>query len=66
MAAAKHASGLKCAAIPMTPERWKRTEELYHAAGALPSSERAAFLSEACPDDEELRRDVESDRKSVV
>src|SRR5580765_3159871 len=44
----------------MTPERWKRTEDLYHAARARPSSERAAFLVEACPDDESLLRDVES------
>ena len=42
----------------MTPERWKRTEELYHAARQWPSGERRAFLAEACPD-EELRRDVE-------
>jgi hypothetical protein len=44
----------------MTPERWKRTEELYHAADALPPDERAAFLAEACSGDEALRRDVES------
>lgn len=44
----------------MTPERWKRTEALYHAACARPPSVRAAFLAGACPDDEALRRDVES------
>ena len=44
----------------MTPERWKRVEELYHAARNRPPGERAAFLAEACPDDEALRRDVES------
>ena len=44
----------------MTPERWKRTEELYHAAGALPPSARPAFLSQACLDDQELQREVES------
>jgi Tol biopolymer transport system component len=44
----------------MTPERWKRTEELYQAARTRPSGERAAFLAEACRDDEALRRDVES------
>jgi serine/threonine-protein kinase len=44
----------------MTPERWKRTEELYHTARSLLPGERAAFLAEACPDDEALRRDVES------
>ena len=44
----------------MTPERWKRIEELYHAARARPPGERAAFLAEACRDDEALRREVES------
>ena len=44
----------------MTPERWKQIEELYHAADTRPPSERAAFLAEACPGDEELRREVES------
>ena len=44
----------------MTPERWKRTEEVYHAARARPEGERAAFLAEACRDDDALRREVES------
>ncbi len=44
----------------MTPERWQRIEALYHAARARPPAERAAFLAEACPDDEALRREVES------
>src|SRR4249920_3591139 len=44
----------------MTPERWKRVEELFHAARARPSAERAAFLADRCRDDEALRRDVES------
>ena len=44
----------------MTAERWKRTEELYHAAHALAPGEREAFLAETCRDDEALRRDVES------
>ena len=39
---------------PMTPERWKRTEELYHAARARPPEQRAAFLAEACAEDEAL------------
>ena len=46
-------------AIGMTPERWKRTEELYHAASARPPDERASFLREACRDDSTLRREVE-------
>jgi len=44
----------------MTPERWKRVEELYHAARARPSGQRAAFLADRCCDDDSLRRDVES------
>jgi len=44
----------------MTPERWKRIEEVYHAARARPEGERAAFLAEACRDDDALRREVES------
>ena len=36
----------------MTPERWKRVEELFHAAGARPSAERAAFLAVAVRDDD--------------
>ncbi len=44
----------------MTPERWKRVEELYHAARTRPSAERLAFLGVICPDDEPLRREVES------
>ena len=38
----------------MTPERWKRVEELYHAARTRPSGERVAFLADTCRDDEEL------------
>ena len=44
----------------MTPERWKRVEELYHAARTRPSGERLAFLDTLSSDDESLRRDVES------
>ena len=44
----------------MTPERWKRIEELYHEARARPPAERAAFLADACSDDEAMRRNVES------
>jgi Tol biopolymer transport system component len=44
----------------MTAERWKRVEELYHAARTRPSGERVAFLGALCPDDESLRHDVES------
>jgi serine/threonine protein kinase/Tol biopolymer transport system component len=44
----------------MTPERWQRIEALYQAARPKPPGARAAFLAEACADDEAMRRDVES------
>ena len=44
----------------MTPERWQRVEELYHAAHDRPAGERSAFLAEACRQDHALRRQVES------
>ena len=44
----------------MTTDRWRRIESLFHAALARPLSERAAFLTEACGDDTELRSEVES------
>jgi Tol biopolymer transport system component len=44
----------------MTPERWQRVEELYHAAHARPAGERSAFLAEACRQDQAIRREVES------
>ena len=43
----------------MTPERWTRIEELYHAASALPAGERSAFLLSAA-DDSSIRREVAS------
>jgi serine/threonine protein kinase/tetratricopeptide (TPR) repeat protein len=44
----------------MTPERWRRVEELYHAALARGVADRTAFLANACTGDEALRREVES------
>jgi serine/threonine protein kinase len=44
----------------MTPERWAQVERLYHAALEQDVEQRAAFLQEACADDEELRQEVES------
>jgi len=32
----------------MTPEHWRRLEEIYHAALARGESERTAFLADAC------------------
>jgi hypothetical protein len=43
-----------------SPDRWATVERLYHAALTRPIEERAAYLAEACADDEELRREVQS------
>jgi len=44
----------------MSAERWRRIQELYHAAQARPANERAAFLEEACAGDATLRQAIES------
>jgi serine/threonine-protein kinase len=44
----------------MTPERWSRIQEMFDAASALDPSERARYLSTACPEDVALRGQVES------
>ncbi len=44
----------------MTPERWRLVSRIYYDALARDAGERASFLSEACRDDEALRREVES------
>ena len=44
----------------MSSERWHQIEDLYHAALERDPGRRAGFLAEACRDDEELRREVES------
>ena len=44
----------------MTPERWKQIDELAQSALARGVDHRASFLDEACADDEELRREVDS------
>lgn len=44
----------------MTSERWRKIDELFHAARERQAGERARFLQEATGDDEELRREVES------
>lgn len=43
----------------MTPPRWQRIEQLYHSALQHAESDRSAYLSEACPNDRELREEVE-------
>jgi serine/threonine-protein kinase len=44
----------------MTPERWRRTKELFSEAIALPEAERRARLGESCAGDDELFAEVES------
>src|SRR5215203_2114965 len=43
----------------MTPERWRRVDELFHAALERDGAGRADFLAEACAGDEALRSEVE-------
>jgi Tol biopolymer transport system component/predicted Ser/Thr protein kinase len=44
----------------MSPEHWRRIEELYHSAEACPPDQRQQFLEQACPDDAALRDEVAS------
>jgi serine/threonine protein kinase len=44
----------------VNPERWRRIEELYHAALLRTEGERVPFLAQACGGDAALRREVES------
>src|SRR5215469_4759780 len=44
----------------MRPERWRKVEQLYHAALERDASLRADFLQQACAGDDSLRQEVES------
>jgi serine/threonine-protein kinase len=44
----------------MNEERWRRIEQIYHAALELPENERSVFLTTACQDDVELLHEIES------
>ena len=44
----------------MQPDRWVRIAEIYEAVSDLPHAQRQAFVTTACGDDDELRREVES------
>src|SRR5262245_43068659 len=44
----------------MTPEQYQLIGGLYHEALERPIGERAAYLSQACAGDEDLRRQVEA------
>ena len=50
---------LRCAKN-MTPDRWKRLEEIYHSARSREGAVRTAYIAQVCGDDEDLRRQVES------
>jgi Tol biopolymer transport system component/serine/threonine protein kinase len=41
-------------------DRWRRVEEIFHAALQCSADERPAFLTHACAGDDNLRREVES------
>ena len=44
----------------MTSDRWQQISQLFHAALALETRERTAFLDDACAGDNALLREVES------
>jgi len=52
----------------MSPERWRKINELFEAALERPAGERSDFIARACAGDEELRRRVkdmlDADEKS--
>jgi hypothetical protein len=45
--------------MPIAPERWRRVEELYHAALAREARARPLLPGDACTGDAASRRDVE-------
>ena len=44
----------------MRPDRWQLISRLYNDALACETDKRAAFLRDACGDDEALRQEMES------
>src|SRR6185437_5590001 len=44
----------------MTPERWRKVEEIFQAAVELLPEERSRYVAQVCADDTTLRSDVES------
>jgi serine/threonine protein kinase len=44
----------------MQADLWKKVEELFQAVQAEPPDKRADFLNQACPDDPEVRAEVQS------
>jgi serine/threonine protein kinase/Tol biopolymer transport system component/tetratricopeptide (TPR) repeat protein len=43
----------------MSPEKWKRLEEIFNQAVVLPTEKRETFLDEACRGDRELREQAD-------
>ena len=46
--------------LPLAAARWRKVEELYEAALALPAAERSGFLARECAGDAALQREVAS------
>jgi hypothetical protein len=46
--------------MEMTPERWQKIEQIYHAALEHEENQREGCLYEACAGDDALRWGVES------
>ena len=44
----------------MTPERWQQVARVYQSALERAPAARGAFLADACRDDSDWRREVES------
>lgn len=44
----------------MTPERWQQIKDVLDAVVSIAPSERGAYLTQACAQDSELRREVDS------
>jgi serine/threonine protein kinase/Tol biopolymer transport system component len=44
----------------MTPERWQRVEEVFHAVAALPEREQSHVMARLCAGDTELHEEVAS------
>jgi eukaryotic-like serine/threonine-protein kinase len=51
---------IKKATLEVKPDRWQEIERLYHSALEREDGERAAYLRDACPEDDALRKEVES------
>lgn len=43
----------------MTGREWQKVKSIFNSAVELPSNDRAAYVAEACAEDEALRREVE-------